>query len=72
MIKWEYCGVFMDGTVVFFTPNGERIKEIKKDKRGTLADSGAMAIVISELGVAGWEAINVYNGHWYFKRQIQG
>lgn len=61
MKQWEYCQAYNDvrgrTRVDYFLPR-QQIQQ--KD----------IETAINNLGLEGWELVSVWNGVWYFKREV--
>ena len=64
MQKWEYC--ILDeakGKLIKYNLGGTKVSDVS-DYRNQFE------LVIARLGNTGWEAYQVINGIWYFKRNF--
>lgn len=83
MEKWEYCAVTGKGryvSIISLTPSG--LQERKQSCKPGEDHAKALAVIVAQLGLEGWEAISSENisalfnnsGHGfqiYFKRPIK-
>lgn len=65
MPKWEYCKLDeVKGMLIKYNLGGT--------KASTVSDARNLPeLVIARLGNTGWEAFQVINGTWYFKRHFK-
>jgi hypothetical protein len=66
MSKWEYCKLDeAKGKLTRYNLGGTKVSQVT-DYRNL------PELVIARLGNTGWEAFQVINSTWYFKRLITG
>lgn len=64
MPKWEYCTIDeAKGKLLQYKLGGTKVSSL-------LGAQNLPDLVIARLGNTGWEAYQVINGTWYFKRLI--
>ena len=72
MQQYEFCTVHMSACYLeWFTPNEIKRVAYHKDRaRGDREDQDAIKRVIAQLGMEGWQLVNVSSDIYYFQRPL--